>query len=416
MKIVIAPHAFDPVDGGAERLIKRVAQGLEANGHEVTVLTTDVSAVQGYYRYGHRTLPAGEQTVAGLRVIRVRYTGVLYRLFSQIERIRFFRRLIGQRMKSGLLSFYVWRLGRRYRRRLKALSPDVVIVLPHLIINVLAVLTARESLPFSCVMVPMLHEHDEQWSNEVMQQKLTKVDHIVAMTAHEQRVLQADYGVHADQITLGSTGIDCPEEISESKGHDRVVFVGRLVASKGIAELIDAMVLLWQSGIVSELVLAGQPSDETRIICHKIRELSPEYQQNIRVLESIGESEKHKVLASARCLVLPSRIESLGLVLLEAWSVKTPVITWNLPLFESIIDRDKDGLLAANSVEDLSACIRQLLENPDMAVKMGQSGYQKVRSRYTWPQTISAYERACDHAVTHFQSQAANLETGTTHQ
>src|SRR5260370_40543070 len=46
----------------------------------------------------------------------------------------------------------------------------------------------------------------------------------------------------------------------------------------------------------------------------------------VRVLGRVSESEKWSALAAADALILPSRFESLGIVLLEAWQAGAPVI------------------------------------------------------------------------------------------
>src|SRR5438093_11748280 len=48
--------------------------------------------------------------------------------------------------------------------------------------------------------------------------------------------------------------------------------------------------------------------------------------RDVVALGRIPENEKYAALAAADALVLPSRLESLGIVLLEAWQVGTPVL------------------------------------------------------------------------------------------
>jgi glycosyltransferase involved in cell wall biosynthesis len=52
---------------------------------------------------------------------------------------------------------------------------------------------------------------------------------------------------------------------------------------------------------------------------------------DVLVLGRVSEAEKWAALAAADALVLPSHLESLGIVLLEAWQAGTPVVVpaWN---------------------------------------------------------------------------------------
>jgi hypothetical protein len=82
--------------------------------------------------------------------------------------------------------------------------------------------------------------------------------------------------------------------------------------------------------------------------------------------------------------LMPSEYESFGLVFCEAWMRKKPVIGNKKcgPVAE-LIEHGKDGFLC-NSPTEAAEQIKTLIDNPKRAEKMGENGYQKTITKYTW--------------------------------
>jgi glycosyltransferase involved in cell wall biosynthesis len=89
------------------------------------------------------------------------------------------------------------------------------------------------------------------------------------------------------------------------------VYLGQVSAGKGV----DELVAWWTSA----------ERDATLVLAGATRMAIPAHDR-VRALGQISESEKWGALAAADALILPSRFESLGIVLLEAWQAGTPVI------------------------------------------------------------------------------------------
>ena len=95
-----------------------------------------------------------------------------------------------------------------------------------------------------------------------------------------------------------------------------VLYLGQVSEGKGCDELLAAWTLYRSrpSARPATLVLAGT-----------LRMEVPD-RRDVVALGRIPDAEKYAALAAADALVLPSRFESLGIVLLEAWQVGTPVL------------------------------------------------------------------------------------------
>ena len=98
------------------------------------------------------------------------------------------------------------------------------------------------------------------------------------------------------------------------------------------------------------------------------------------------------LLAAANILVCPSRIEPLGNVVIEAWAHGTPVIAAAAAGPMSLITPGETGLLVP--LEDapaLATSIRTLIDNPELAVRLAESGRAAYAETYTEAAVVRRY-------------------------
>jgi glycosyltransferase involved in cell wall biosynthesis len=408
LRILHVPHAYHPVVGGAELICKRVSEILVTKGHEVAVLTTDVGAVQAYYEYGVPRVADAAATVEGVPVKRLEFSDAFYRAGGWADS-HMRPRWIGRRFAGRMWRYLNRRLDRSITEEIRQWHPDVVMTMPHLVTNVRSVVAARLQLGFPLVMVPMLHEQDPHIDIPGTTKGLSAADAVIALTNHEAHRLAESYGVARQKIFMASVGIDmasiCLPEMDRQK---RVVFLGRQVKSKGIGDLIEAMQHIWPDHSDAELVIAGIRLPESAEVDRQITALPELWRDRVRNFGRISEAEKAELLRSASCLVLPSKAESFGMVVLDAWTQETPTVTWDLPVFRDIVDHGNDGLLVDpnGGAVALAKAIERLLSAPNEAKRMGRAGRRKAAASYSWASVAAVYLDACDYAVRHGRAQA----------
>ncbi len=89
------------------------------------------------------------------------------------------------------------------------------------------------------------------------------------------------------------------------------------------------------------------------------------------------------VLATAGYLVLPSRVEGLSNVLLEAQAAGLPAIVSDIPGNRSVVEDGWNGLVVpAGDVAALADAIVRMHRSPEMRARMGQSARDVVRKRF----------------------------------
>jgi glycosyltransferase involved in cell wall biosynthesis len=139
---------------------------------------------------------------------------------------------------------------------------------------------------------------------------------------------------------------------------------------------------LWTRGKHVHLVIAGPQVDE---FVHFYERLPSRTRDRILLLGPVFGRDKQDLLAATDVFALPSRIDSFGIVYLEAWAYRKPVIGARAGGVPDVIDDGQDGLLVEfGDVEGLAEAIEALLGEPERARTMGRRGRAKVEARYTW--------------------------------
>ncbi len=143
------------------------------------------------------------------------------------------------------------------------------------------------------------------------------------LTPEERGLVRATFrNEQVPDVVLG-IGLDAPpahdaEAFRRTHGLDGplVVYLGQVSEGKGCDELIAA----W-----SEMREAPGAPRGTLVLVGTVRMDLPA-RDDVVALGRVDDAEKFGALAAADALVLPSRFESLGIVLLEAWQAGTPVL------------------------------------------------------------------------------------------
>lgn len=161
----------------------------------------------------------------------------------------------------------------------------------------------------------------------------------------------------------------------------RIVFVGRLTATKGIFTLVDAAKILHCRGIACEIVMIGDGPDrpmlEAAITRHGLS-------GSIRLLGwQGGDSVRHEIQGS-RALVLPSFAEGLPVVLMEALAPARPVVTTWVAAIPELVEQGVSGwLIPAGSAEATADALAEVLKTPCAKLDvMGQAGALRVRESH----------------------------------
>ena len=150
------------------------------------------------------------------------------------------------------------------------------------------------------------------------------------------------------------------------------LFLGRLSAEKGVAQLLEAWGRVSHPG--ARLVIAGKGPEEEKL--HRFAR--DKGLSNVEFRGFVPAEAKTDLWAGARFLIAPSIWEEpFGLVVLEAWAHGRSVIASNRGSFPEIINAG--GLLCSpDSPVEFAATIQKMFQSDDLAAKMAAAGQKQL--------------------------------------
>ena len=152
-----------------------------------------------------------------------------------------------------------------------------------------------------------------------------------------------------------------------ARRRDAILFVGLINYNKGIDVLLAAMRLLADRGLPGRLVLAGGSFyRDTRLQEERLRGLASSLGLDDRVT-FLGRQPPQAVarlMAESAVVVLPSRAESFGAVLVEALACGTPVVATRCGGPEDIVTADVGELVPIGDAAPLAEAITRVLASP----------------------------------------------------
>lgn len=185
----------------------------------------------------------------------------------------------------------------------------------------------------------------------------------------------------SNKIELTPNGINVPHiEITPCE-YKKVGFVGNIVLTKGIFELVKAFEELDEDTLLS---IAGVGSEED--VKHMKELAGLRMGQNIRFLGRLSNHDAVKLIESIDILCLPTYGEAFPMSILEAMSRGKMVITCPkgaIPDMLALEDGSLCGLLVPEkTVHELADAIIWCQDHPSEATEMRKKAYEKVKTCY----------------------------------
>lgn len=160
----------------------------------------------------------------------------------------------------------------------------------------------------------------------------------------------------------------------------RVLCVGRLVAFKGQALLIEAVAAMRRSGLDARLTLIGD-GPSRRDLERRAHELG--LGDAVTVAGAVGQDEIRAHYAAASAFCLPSFAEGVPVVLMEAMAMRLPVVTTRVMGISELVDDGDSGLLIRpGRIDELTAALGRLARDPQLSRRLGDRGREKVVAEF----------------------------------
>ncbi|GAB1858088.1 hypothetical protein MHTCC0001_29250 [Flavobacteriaceae bacterium MHTCC 0001] len=214
--------------------------------------------------------------------------------------------------------------------------------------------------------------------------ELALADHIFVASSFTAKTLEEYYGALAP-ISVIPYGFPLPVEHREYKLQKkplRLLFVGGLSQRKGIANMFAAVEKLIPH---VELTIVGSKMVDD---CDALNKALDKHTW----IPSLSHDEVLKLMGTHDVFLFPSLFEGFGLVITEAMSQGTPVITTDRTAGPDLIKHKENGwIVEAGSTSSLQECIEYLMEHPEAVIEAGKAAIETARSR---PWTLYGKELA----------------------
>jgi glycosyltransferase involved in cell wall biosynthesis len=169
------------------------------------------------------------------------------------------------------------------------------------------------------------------------------------------------------------------------QGPLRLVSCGRLNPCKGHGDLIRAVGLLRQRGLDARLAIAGDDelggSGYRKVLEKQIAEQS--LGDAVTLLGAVSEDKVRDALESAHVFSLASLQEPLGVAIMEAMALRTPVVVTGAGGVPELVDDGVDGLLVPpETPEALADKLALLARDAPLAHRLGEAGRKKIEASF----------------------------------
>ena len=206
--------------------------------------------------------------------------------------------------------------------------------------------------------------------------------------SYEERALIQ--GVSNNQSVPGvvvGVGSEIPERSNAGRFRQKydirdrfAIYVGRIDENKGCVELFDFFEH-YSASLVDgmHLVLVGTP--HVPIPKHP----------RIHHVGFVEDQDKYDAMAAAEALIMPSYLESLSMVALEAWAMGKPVLAnAKCDVLQGQCIRSNAGLYYGNYAE-FAETLRAIDTTPSLQGALGRNGRLFFERHYAWPVIVKKY-------------------------
>ncbi|MBM3997654.1 MAG: glycosyltransferase family 4 protein [Planctomycetes bacterium] len=454
MRLAHFIHRYPPALGGAEAYFARLSRWCVQQGDEVTVFTSNAQALEAFWSSDGTCLPEGVEDDAGVTVHRYPLWTMPGRRWLLKALSFFPNHLWQcLTMPCNPISSDMWHDAGNPKPRGERSEPlglrdaipsppaplpegegrnarpfDAVhaSAFPYAFPIVCARRLARR-LDIPLFITPFLHLGDPDdpddptrraYTSPELAWLLDEADGVFVQTPSERDAAIA-LGLAPEKVVLQGLGIDA----AECTGGDRfaarerwnippdAVVVGHLANNsweKGTNDLLEAMTPLLSVGHVSnvprsrvkgtletcpteiQVLLAGPQMPNFTQFWQSFKARVPSAARCVHQLGPISDAEKRDFFAAIDIFALPSRSDSFGLVLLEAWANGVPNVGYRAGGVADVIRDNVDGLLVrCGDIDGLTRAIQRLADDIDFRVRLGIDGKARLSCDFRWASKLA---------------------------
>jgi glycosyltransferase involved in cell wall biosynthesis len=392
---------YPPALGGSEAYFACLSRYLVEQGMDVSVFTTNALDLEAFWTTRGRCVPPGLTREDGVSVRRYplwrapEHRRVL-KVLSQIP-VRTWQCLT---LSCNPIAWDMWRDAGGARQRFDLVHASAF---PYGWPLTCALRLARRlDVPF--LLTPFVHTGDPEDSRDRTRRAYTSpalltlvhaADRVFVQTDVEHEVLRS-HGVSDSKLVLQGMGVELQSCTGGDRDrararwevkHDEVVIghLANLSMEKGSVDLLRASQLAWQQGSRFRVVLAGPDMPNFRRFWDRF----PAKDRVCR-MGVLSESQKRDFFAGIDVFALPSRSDSFGIVLLEAWANRVANVGYRAGGIAGVIRHDEDGLLVrCGDISGLAETLTHLARDAELRRRLGDAGNERLPCDFCWDDKLA---------------------------
>jgi glycosyltransferase involved in cell wall biosynthesis len=179
------------------------------------------------------------------------------------------------------------------------------------------------------------------------------------------------------------------EEFGIAENYRIVGLVGRVASDKGHLLAIQAIPKVLSKHKDTHFMFVGRVEPNFSPLLEKAID-------DLGVRKAVtltgNRSDVSRLMDAMDIMILPSKIETFGLVVIEAMGRGKPVIATRVGGLPEVIQNNLTGLFIEQEPDELADAINSLLSDPSRSKAMGEAGREWVRSRFNVPRMIEETE------------------------
>lgn len=189
-------------------------------------------------------------------------------------------------------------------------------------------------------------------------------------------------------VEIITNGVDLPlKQVKKNKNY--ILFLGRIeINQKGLDLLLKALKNI-ENKTSCNLVIAGGGLE---VEVMKLRNLIKKFnlEKRVQLLGKVDGKKKMELIGNSLFLVMPSRFETFGIVALEGFTFKKPIVVFNLKMLEWISD-EVCLKVKPFDIAKFGDALLKLTSNNKLRIMMGEKAY-KQSLKFSWDKSAKKYD------------------------
>lgn len=372
MKILMYTTVYlpSPIYGGPTTVAQQQVKELVKRGHEVTVITSNITSFQPYSKEEEMVSRVDDATVMYFQSTSI---GSKFSLIDSRSLMKWFT--------ENVENYDIVHL--HFARELLAIK--------------LAYVCKKMNVPYFLQTHGMLNKQNgiRKLVDKLAVKKLLKsaAGVLVLQEIEQQTILKIEKNIHT---ILFPNGIEMNQENSltwnvSNLAEKNILFLARLNPRKKVLDFIEMAKILTNKGFFLNYRIVGPDGGDLKEATQKVYEYGLE--KMVEFVGPVSKLEAYEEYAKSSIYVLPSIDEPFPMSVLEALNIGVPTIVTTSIQNKNILDSYNCVAYASPNPVSLAFVLESLMKDSDAIVTLSRNGKELINDRLNITQVINSLEQ-----------------------